>query len=302
MPTTPNGTAYTVYTATLPVHGLARWAVADSHAGDADIPAVLYAHGSGGSSDQFETLPAWAGLRNWLIDNGWAWVEGQGGTVNGAQNWGNAAARAAYPAYLAHVETVLDLGTVVLLGRSMGGLVTAWLAAMYPGRDRFAGWICNSGVATMLVGSGTLASPSIERTTGLYFGATCWAAFGATTYEEFVDVVGDAAPESWAPSVWDGRNVLMCYGTADTTVPWSPRGGGPLRDLWAGRPATDDVSPREGGDHSQGNGSYGDVAAMVPFLLTMNGDPIPEPPRFVYRRQAAYLVAGGRRYPIAMHV
>lgn len=294
MPATANGTAYTVRSATLPTHGLVYWAVADSRASSSDIPAVLYAHGSGGAANQFATLGAWAALRDWLIDNGWAWIEGTGG---GATSWGNATARAAYPAYLAHVETILDVGHVVLLGRSMGGLVTAWLYAQYGGRSRFSGWINNSGVSTIFEGTVDAANAA-ERPTGQYFGPSMLPAWGVESYAALQSVAASYAPEGWPASAWAGKRILNLYGTSDTTVPWSPRGGGRLRELWAGQPATDLVEVRAGGDHSATNGSYLQVDAMASFLFSIGGgDTPPEPPTPTFSRvRRAYLVVGGSRF------
>jgi pimeloyl-ACP methyl ester carboxylesterase len=297
MPTTATGTPYTVYSATLPTHGAAYWGVADAHTGSANIPAILYAHGSGGAANQFATLSAWDGLRDWLIDNGWAFIEGAGG---GLTSWGNAAARAAYPAYLAHVEGILDIDKVVLLGRSMGGLVTAWLYAQYSGKARFSGWINNSGVSTIF--EGTLGSGTVSlRPTGEYFGASMFPAWGVSDYAGLTTAAAAYAPESWAASVWAGKHILACYGDADTTVPFTPRGAGPLRAIWNGQPTEDLVSIRAGGDHTGTNGSYLDVATMSAFLYSIGGGGTPpEPPvPTYYRILNGWMVGpGGVRYGV----
>lgn len=298
MPTTGSGTAYTVTTVNLGApHGTMHYAVADFAASHADIPTVLYAHGSGGASNQFATLGAWSGLRDWLIDNGWAFVEGEGG-AGGAQNWGNPASRAAYPAYLARARQALDLGPVVLLGRSMGGLVTAWLYA-HDTAGQYAGWINNSGVSTLFEGVSDGGGSALTKSTGRAFGATCWNGWGASTYAEWAALAtsADAAPEAWPATVWAGKKILNCYGDADPTAPWVPRGGGPLRAIWAGAPAVDLTSVRIGGDHSATNGSYLDVEAMSSFLAEIGGGstPTPEPPAYL-RVVRAWTVLDGKRY------
>lgn len=301
MPTTANGTAYTTTTTDLGApHGVMHYTIADAHTGDSGIPTVLYAHGAGGVSDQMVTLSQWATMRDWLIDNGWCIVEGSGGSENGAQNWGNVAARAAYPAYLAQAEGVLNLGTVVLLGRSMGGLVTAWLYANDTA-GRYSGWINNSGVSTLLIGTSS-GSHNADANSAYYFSPTSYTAWGVSTYGAMVTALNaaDAVPEAWPSSAWTGKNILCLYGDADTTVPWSPRGAETLRTIWAGEPAIDDVHMRPGGGHGGANSSYYDVAQMSAFLLTVIGEE-PEPPAdpVMYRIIAAYTQIAGERYALS---
>lgn len=300
MPTTASGTPYTVYTATVGGE-TCYWAVADARTTAVDIPTILYAHGAGGAANQFANLGAWKGLRDWLIDNGWAWIEGLGG---GAQSWGNLAARAAYPAYLAHVRTVLDIGIVVLLGRSMGGLVTSYLYA-HDTAGTYAGWINNSGVSTWFDGDDTNAGssvPAISRSTRTYFTESVLsAAWGVANRSELSAALlaANAVPERWNANVWSGKKILNCYGDADTTVPWYPRGAATLRDIWAGKPAIDLVSVREGGDHTGGNGSYLDTVAMTSFLSELSGGPPAPPadPEF-YRATGMFLWFNDERYLI----
>lgn len=297
MPVTASGTPYTVHSIDLGApHGLMYYAIGDAFAASPARSCILYAHGSNGAPNQFATLGAWAGLRDWIIDNGWAWVEGSGGAALGGQNWGNVAARAAYLAYLERARTAIQIGKVVLLGRSMGGLITAWLYAR--SGVAFDGWINNSGVSTLLEGS--LSDPDLtKRSSGEYFKTGTYPAWGVSNLSqlEAAAAAADAIPENWAPSVWTAKKILCCYGDADTTVPWTPRGAAPLREIWAGNPAVDLASVRVGGDHSGTNGSYLDLAAMVPFLTAIGGafTPEPETPEY-FRVRRAYLVESGERY------
>src|SRR5690606_15215129 len=135
----------------------------------------------------------------------------------------------------------------------------------------YAGWINSSGVSTMFTGSTSPDAPAIDQCTGRYFtNSVIWGAWGASTFDGFVNAVrtADAAPEEWPASVWAGKNILSLYGTADTTVPWYPRGASALRSVWAGQPAIDDVVVRQGGDHGA-NGTYFEVQAMSTFLATV---------------------------------
>lgn len=297
MPTTPNGTYYTIEEAPVGGRGKASWMIAHGHRGDANIPTLVYAHGSGGSYNQFATLEAWATLRNWLIDHGWLIIEGTGGgAMAGPSNWGNYGARVAYPAYEDHVKQFFRTGPTFLLGRSMGGLVTAWMYVK-SGRE-YAGWINNSGVSTLFTGtsSGTKNSGS---NSAYYFSSKSYPAYGASTYAEMREAADGAAPERWSPTVWNGRNILCCYGTADPTVPFSTRGAGPLRTRWAGRLAIDAVEARSGGDHSASNGSYHQVRDMTDFLQqVLEATPDPEPPAIYYVGSSMKRYSGGQLYDI----
>lgn len=291
--TTAAGTPYTVTYNTLSGHGTVLWAVADAHAADTGIPIVLYAHGRGGTYNQFQTLSAWSGLRDWLIDNGWAWVEGTGGstTANGQENWGNAGARAAYAAYFDHVDGILDLGTLVILGRSMGGVIASYLATRHPTlAARADGLILNSGV----VGLAWAGAPASG------FSPAIWSSYGAADEAGFLAAITEYDPLTFAASVWDGRNVLNLVGTADTTVP-PDENGLALRDVYVGRPAIDQLDVRDGGDHSGSNGSYLQVTAMSNFLLEVAGEAVPPPADPVgYRVLSAYLMLDGDRYPLTL--
>ena len=296
MPVTASGTPYTVYSADLGVHGMCYWGVADAHVGDADLTTILYAHGAGGAADQFASLSAWQGMRDQVIDRGWAWIEGRGGTDS--QSWANASARAAYPAYLAHVEGILSVGELFLLGRSMGGLITAWLYAMSSLASRFAGWINNSGVSTLFTGTES-GSKNTDAASSYYFSPAVWTAWGATDMATMHTAADAYAPEDWDASVWGGKNILCCYGDADTTVPWSTRGAETLRVKWAGLPAIDQVAVLPGGGHSPPNASYSQVTPMVEFILEVLGEtPEPPVPKTVYRRLSSWLMQDGDRYQL----
>jgi pimeloyl-ACP methyl ester carboxylesterase len=198
--------------------------------------------------------------------------------VAGQQNWGNQNARDAYLAYFAWARAQIDVGPVVVLGRSMGGLVASWLATRSPIAGDIAGVLFNSAVSTLFVGSGPESSPVIGRSSAAYFYTVLPGAYGVSTsnpdwYAQLQAAAAVHAPESWPASVWAGKRVLHCYGTADESVPWTPRGGAPMRALWAGQPAIDRVAIREGGDHSTTNGSYLQVPEMTAFLREIGGTP-----------------------------
>jgi len=305
MPSTAGGVAYTTTTIDLgSPHGVMHVTVADARRNDANIPTILYVHGAGGASDQFVTLPAWNGLRDWALGAGWAFVEGIGGAAVGGQNWGNRAAQAAYPAYLARARTTISVGQVVLLGRSMGGFITSWLYKNDT-TGQFAGWINNSGVSTSFVGTRSGAK-DVSNASGYYFSPTIFNSWGVSNLADLETAMraGGMIPEEWDANVWMGKKILCCYGDKDTAVPWSTRGAGPMRTIWAGKPTIDRAVLKPGGDHSGTSGSYLQVTDMVAFLLEVTGQtPPPTPTPVLYVTGKSFLLdANRRRFELAAEV
>lgn len=281
MPTTSAGVSYATTAYPMGGHGTCYITAPTAASTAPDVPWVLYAHGSGGAGNQFAALGAWTKLREWLINQGWVIVEGTGGGLGTLKQWGSPASRAAYEAYVGKADEHFDLGVGVLLGRSMGGLVTSWLYAHSAIRGRFSGMISNSGVGTWFEG-GTLSVPGPERSSLTYFGGSAevqaeWGASDTATLRAAIEAA-DGAPEMWGPSVWAGLNILSCYGDADTTVPWWPRGAAKLREVWAGLPATDIVSVTPGGAHGGAITTYDSpqaMTAMTGFLTSLTGGVVP---------------------------
>ncbi|QDH47710.1 minor tail protein [Gordonia phage Mellie] len=266
MATTSGGTTYTVRsTDAVPAAGSIYWAVADNRIGHPDIPIVVYTHGNGGPPNQFSSYGEWKGLRDWLIDNGWAYVECTGG---GATSWGNQASRDAYEAALTYVDGQIDTGKVVVLGRSMLGLVAYWLASQSSViAPRCVGLIINSGTTDLTY------RYSVANTTDK---ANMRTAYGAADDAEFATNSVGFDPMLFPESVWNGRKVLQMWGTADTTVPPANHAQAWIAEYGAscGLLLTD---VRDGGDHSAGNGSYLQVDAMANFLLLVVREAAPVP-------------------------
>lgn len=301
MPTTAKGTAYTTYRQALSGHGTCVWTVGDAFASQSDLPTILYAHGSGGSADQWATLPSAQGVRDAVIDGGGLVIEGGGGNTDtlGAQNWGNAGARAAYPAYLAHVAGVLSVGDVIVIGRSMGGLVGAWLTTQSSVAGDISGYINMSGVSTMLVGSADGGADTVEKNTVRHFGSTLWSAYGQSSYAGAAAAVeGSYSPEDWDASVWAGRNVLALYGDKDVSVPWPTRGGGPLDATISAQAASYTAKLRPNGDHGN-NSTWLNVDDMLNFFgaHTSFTPPVP-PPVLSLETVARYVVRGGQWFEV----
>ena len=302
MPATPKGTAYTVTTAPIPGHTQALYGVADAVKNSADIPTVVFCHGAGGSYSQFSASSAWDDLRFWLIDNGWAWVEGSGGPSyeQGAQHWASPYARAAYTAYIDWLDSKINAGVMVPLGRSMGGLMASWLYLRSPIASRCGGMIANAGVQT--IAYGTVSDPDPDRRpTAQHFGYAMRIAYGVDNYNDLIAASLDHDPMNWDPTLWDGKKVLQIAGTADTTVPPHTRGYEPLRALYSGRTAVDLVDLKVGGDHSGGDaGTINRTEAMTSFLASIGGGAPAVPPEpFVYVEHSRMLYQGGALYPLS---
>lgn len=256
MPTTPGGTAYTTYPFTSSAGESAWRTVADARLTAQDVPVVLFCHGNPGdapnSADQ-QFAAGYTTLRNWLIDNGWAYIEGHGAGAN----WGNAAGRAAYEAMYANTASVWSLGKNVVIGRSMGALAGAWLASQSAiVSPKNAGFVSLSGTADL---SNRYASAgAVDR-------ANLLAAYGASNETEFRAAVADFDPMLAAPSTWDGGNAIMQWDTGDTTVPYAANGQawdakyGPHLTLRR-------TSATTGGDHNSTPNNVTQIAATIDFI------------------------------------
>lgn len=284
MPTTPNGTAYTVTSLTDPVAGDIWYGYPNST--PADMPVVLYAHGAGGAANQFATLPAWGSMKNAIIDAGIGWVECTGG---GDRSWGSPAAQAAYVAAYEAVAGILNIGPVIILGRSMGGAVAQWL---YTQSDipNMVGLMVNSGVQDLVAyyDAYGVAGNTIGQ-------AQMRSAWGVADTAEFYDVMETENPVNYPASLWAGLNLLQLAGTSDTTVPPVDHAYA-IRAVYSGQPAIDDLYTTAG-DHSSSNGLYSAVAPMMAFISTVLGEEPPEPePREYLRTVAHYAVIDGQKY------
>lgn len=284
MPVTSTGTPYTEFTAT-PVGGdLTLWAIPDALIGTPGIPLMVYAHGASGGYNQFAASSAWTGLREWLINNGIAWVESVGG---GPQSWGGPASRASYEASFAHVDAILG-GTspVLILGRSMGGLVSYWLATQSSFAARVDGLILSSAVTSL---EEWILPPPI----GFEFRVAYGLAQDGSNYAE---KTAGYHPLEFTPSLFAGKNIISLVGDADTTVPPTTNTY-PMRAHWAGQPAIDRLEVRAGGDHSQANGTYTMVQPMTEFISDVLG--LGPPPRpTLLRVLGTYVVLNGRRHAV----
>lgn len=295
MPVTAKGTAYTVTTIDLGApHGLMVYALPDRIKTESNIPTILYAHGAGGAYNNFTLSNAWSGLRDSWIDAGGAYVEGSGGSSVGPQNWGNDVAMLAYPAYLATAKTKFSVGKVALLGRSMGGLVTAHLYANDTVGE-FAGWVNNSGVSTVFI------STEDVRSSAEYFAPTILNSWEVATQAELLSAMtlSNAVPELYPQSMWEGKNILCCYGDEDTTVPWAVRGAEPLTSIWGDTLRIGQVALRPGGDHSGGNGSYFQVNDMMEFLADVcELEPFIPETTIKFQSHARFIVRDNLRYRV----
>lgn len=273
MPTTSNGTAYTVTTATVPTAGTVNIGIPDSKIGDPDLTFILYAHGAGGAADQFSALAAWKPFRDALIDTGIGWAESTGG---GTQPWGNPASEMAYAATMDYADSLHDISNWIFLGRSMGAAVMARLYNAVRDTDpRVVGLIVNSGVQDLV----WAYDWDSNRWTSAFN-----SAWGVSSKSQFEAAVDGLNPVDGPASAWDGANVLQLWGTADDTVPAGPNGDA-MRTLYSGRPAYDpDPIIGIGKDHSASNGMYSYAEDMMYFVGVATGEiPATPVPKEFYR-------------------
>lgn len=260
MPTTPNGTVYTVTDFTPAGGHLSRYALPDGRMGDPNIPTVLYLHGSGGGYNQFSAASYWAKMRNALIDAGWAYIEGEGS----GEHWGNQSGRGSYEATFTHAGGLFDIGPVVILARSMGGILGPWLylysTVIAP---RAVGLIVNSGTQDL----------AYRYENGGYGVISTAYGFVDTGYET---ATAGHDPLLFPVADWAGKNAQWLIGTADTQVPPEPHGIA-LHSRVAGVLDDGELITVQGATHSA-PGTYEEVAPMMGFLDRVTGVAVPPPP------------------------
>lgn len=290
MPTTLSGITYTPEYGTTTDGGACRWYMDDTRHGDLDVPLMVFVHGSGGTVESFGNT-RWDTVRDYLIDQGWAVVEGDAG---GTTNWGNQTSRDAYLEMVAWVERKIDVGQLAVIGQSMGGINSSWLASMSPLAGRVIALVVQNGV-TDLVGRYEAAPEGIE--TRIYN-----AAYGVNDGKDAKDVAaftaaaGPHSPMTFPLSAWAGQHVLHVWSLADTTVPPTTNGM-----AWVTKygPSTALTSTHE----NAAGGHYvvpADSAAIVAFMTEVTAPDVPEPPArgVVYLVQSMSVVgADGKLYP-----
>jgi len=257
MPTTPGGTVYTVTSFTSSEGEVAWRAIPNALTGASDVPVVLFCHGNPGAvltdaDSQFQ-LSGYATVRNWLMDNGWAWIEGHGAGAN----WGNQAGRDAYEAMFTDTAAVWDLGKVVVIGRSMGALVGAWLASQSPViAPVCAGFVSLSGTANLTDRYSTASSTDQTN---------MQAAYGIANDTQWRATVGPFDPLLASLDSWNGRSAIMQWDVSDTTVPYTINGQA-WDTKYGPRLALRRTFTTTGGNHNTTPNDSTHQAATIAFL------------------------------------
>lgn len=300
---TPNGTHWQSYSATMADGSVARKLVPDSLIASTGGRCLLYFHGAGAGSTQFETLPAWAALRNKLMDNGWIVVESSGGptSAEGQQNQGNYKSRISYGQGFVWADTTHLFAHVVTLGRSMGGPNAYYFGTRHPTiAARVDGMIINSGVSNLLALNdvGPEGTPIVGTVPLEYSGSgklwpTIWEAYGVEDHDEFAASaeVADCDPYRYNPAVFTGKNLLQLYGTVDQTVPHYSHGQ-LIRTRYSGLAAQDLAVIGVGRDHSAPNGMYSYADDMFNFAISVTGGTPPATAKTYHR-----VLRSSRNYP-----
>lgn len=199
-------------------------------------PLLVYCHGVSGNEQEF-SLPAYDDLRAWMNSNGWAWLE-----VNaGGPGWGNDTQCTAYRAAYDHALTMWQPTSVVIFGRSMGGVVASWLYLCDPVLSQADGLILCSAVQ------------DIDAMRGIY---------GASIDAALPDGESGRSPLRWDRELYDGRRVLWQNALDDTIVPPAAHGFA-QRDRVASRLATSVVDTATGDHASTRSRSRAQIAFLA---------------------------------------
>lgn len=250
MPQTRRGTEYTIHEDS---NATKLYGIADQAKNIPNRPLMVYCHGAGGAYDQFASLAAWRSTRDWLIDNGWAWVESDGG---GPTSWGNTAARQSYRDATEWAMEHLDVSDIVVLGRSMGGIVSYWTYLYDP--------IVSPKATGLIVNAGTT---DLYQRVRLKAPGAIFDAYGVSNLEAFDTASQGHDPMTFPTSDWEGKSVLQVCGTADTSVPPDVHGQAWLQkygESLNGNAALDLV---QGGDHGT-HGPYSRVQSMSKYFAS----------------------------------
>lgn len=267
MPTTPDGTTYTPeYLMTS--DGLrARWFMDDARDTASNVPTVVFVHGSGGDTESLSYI-GWDPIRNYLVDSGWAVVEADGG---GSQNWGGPTARTVYQEAFDWLVGKIDVGSVVVLGQSMGGICSYWLATQSSFAARVVGLVVQNGT-TDLAYRYDIAAESTVRAMNIAYG------LGNSTVKDipaFTLATVGYDPMLFDTELWASKLVLQNWSLADTQVPPGPNG-----QAWVAAygPYTAETGVNENsvGGHRV---TSQDSAATIAFLAGITATPEPPAPQ-----------------------
>lgn len=262
---TASGAPYTQTDFTPPGGDLSLYGVADSRIGAENVPTILYCHGATGGYNQF-TESRWTLFRDAIIDAGWAWIEGTGYS---GTNWGNPQSIAAYKAAYNHAAAnFIDVGALVILGRSMGGMAASSLALKDPDISPLVdGLIINSGVQDlyqMTFGPSGAADGTQSAVRNAYGLAVDLSDFDAKTaaYD----------PMKFDPAVYANKRVFWTVGDQDPIVVPTLQGI-KQRDRVGRNPLYSDLDVLVGGTHGSGpSGTYDRVNQMMAFLDVVTGN------------------------------
>ena len=255
--TTAQGRAFQTYDFTSSYGEPALYAVADNRVGAKDIPLVIVCHGAGGDYNEFTN--SYPPLRDWIIDNGGAYVEARGAL----KNWGSKKGVDAYRAAYDRVVSSLSVGPVALVGISMGGLAAVNLYLNEPVISaRASGAAILSGTADLVYRYNT-GSPDDQ--------ASLRAAYNAADTAAYMAAIKAYDPMQIPISKWAGKRVQHVVADGDTAVV-AKRHGIPLRRRIAtGAPAMNGMFVFPGGDHNSTQLNAAATPATTSFLAEVLG-------------------------------
>jgi pimeloyl-ACP methyl ester carboxylesterase len=278
---TPAGTPVTTFTETVGANVI-WWSVKTALVGTGGLHGFMYVHGSGGTADYFHTRPQFAATKNELLDLGGVVMECTGSELSafgGANNWARPFSRTAYSNAAQLVAGYLGITDWLLLLRSMGALVGLWLATQDPYlKPRTVGVIHMSGIFSMLdeFDGATGAAGTVPAN---HFDLPSWWGTPEGDRAALATATADADPRRFPPAVYDGLNIAVIAGGADTTALYEITAGllwslfssrfGPKSRLSKIAGATHDVSP----------GTFDSPVVMQFVRDVWNIPSIPEPKR-----------------------
>lgn len=173
------------------------------------VKVCMFFHGSGGD-DYLSHISSFSGTQFaardtvlGLMADGWTVISSTGGPIT--DHWGNPNSWSATQAALAWLKSIVNVGTLVVVGQSMGGLSSLRAAAFYDGVSKWYGIAPCTNLDWLY-----LNQPA--------FTASMNTAYGSSDHATFLTASAGCDPMTFAVTEFDGLEMRAAASYSDVTV------------------------------------------------------------------------------------